>query len=161
MFWYLDPHCTLDPRYTTFFVPTKSYCTWNKLFSGDLKSGLVWISNGWKEVGLQMIWISNGNEIQKPNHLKLGQMAAILSKPFEILRETFRFRMAWFSNGPIMWKPDHLKSNFQKFRILNGGISDPRCTPKQPKRMNVEGFVEQRIIMSGYIIFTHVPLTHW
>ena len=29
-------------------------------YSGDLKSVLVWISNGQKEVGLQMVWISNG-----------------------------------------------------------------------------------------------------
>ena len=26
----------------------------------DLKSGLVWILNGQKEVGLQMVWILNG-----------------------------------------------------------------------------------------------------
>ena len=29
-------------------------------YSGDLKSRLVWISNGWKEIGLQMVWILNG-----------------------------------------------------------------------------------------------------
>ena len=29
-------------------------------YSGDLKSGLVWILNGRKEVGLQMVRISNG-----------------------------------------------------------------------------------------------------
>ena len=29
-------------------------------YGGDLKSGLVWIFNGQKEVGLQMVWISNG-----------------------------------------------------------------------------------------------------
>ena len=29
-------------------------------YSGDLESGLVWILNGQKEVGLEMIWISNG-----------------------------------------------------------------------------------------------------
>ena len=29
-------------------------------YSGDLKSDLVWISNGPKEVGLQMVWILNG-----------------------------------------------------------------------------------------------------
>ena len=29
-------------------------------YSGDLKSDLVWISNGTKQVGLQMVWISNG-----------------------------------------------------------------------------------------------------
>ena len=29
-------------------------------YSGDLKSGLFWISNGRKEVGLQMVWLSIG-----------------------------------------------------------------------------------------------------
>ena len=29
-------------------------------YSGDLKSDLVWILNGSKQVGLQMVWISNG-----------------------------------------------------------------------------------------------------
>ena len=29
-------------------------------YSGDLKSDLVWILNGPKQVGLQMVWISNG-----------------------------------------------------------------------------------------------------
>ena len=31
-----------------------------EVYSGDLKSGLVWISNGQKEVELQMVWILNG-----------------------------------------------------------------------------------------------------
>ena len=30
------------------------------LYNGDLKSGLVWIVNHQKEVGSQMVWISNG-----------------------------------------------------------------------------------------------------
>ena len=38
--------------------------TWLELsiekYSGDLKSNLVWISNGPKQVGFQMVWISNG-----------------------------------------------------------------------------------------------------
>ena len=29
-------------------------------YIGDLKSDLVWISNGPKEIGLQMFWILNG-----------------------------------------------------------------------------------------------------
>ena len=29
-------------------------------FSGGLQSGLVWIWNGQKDVGLQIVWISNG-----------------------------------------------------------------------------------------------------
>ena len=36
--------------------------------------------NGGKEVGLQMVLILNGTEIQKPNHLITVQMTAILSK---------------------------------------------------------------------------------
>ena len=34
--------------------------TFYRTTSGDLKSGLAWISNGQKEVGLQMVWIPNG-----------------------------------------------------------------------------------------------------
>ena len=29
-------------------------------YSGDLKSGLIWILNGQEEVGLEMVWITNG-----------------------------------------------------------------------------------------------------
>ena len=54
-------------------IQIKKYC-------GDLKSGLVWISNGPKKVGLQMVRILKGSEILKPNYLKSSQMAAILSK---------------------------------------------------------------------------------
>ena len=32
---------------------------WGCKYLGDLKSGLDWILNGQKEVGLQMVWISN------------------------------------------------------------------------------------------------------
>ena len=49
-------------------------------YSGDLKSGLVWIMKDRKEVGLQMVRILMGSEIRKPNNFKFGQMAAILSK---------------------------------------------------------------------------------
>ena len=59
----------------------------NDKYSKDLKSNLVWISNGPKEIGLQMVWVSNGIlnleaqpfEIRKnschfiKNHLKSGQ----------------------------------------------------------------------------------------
>ena len=57
------------------------------MYSGDLKSGLVWITDGQKEVELQMDWILNAIwnleaqtfEIQTndrhfvKNHLKSGQ----------------------------------------------------------------------------------------
>ena len=42
------------------------------VYSGDLKCELVCILNGQKEVGLQMVWISNG--IRNPE-----------AQPFEIL----------------------------------------------------------------------------
>ena len=45
------------------------------LCSGNMKSGVVWILNGQKKVGLRM-----GSKIWKPNYLKFVQMAAILSK---------------------------------------------------------------------------------
>ena len=32
----------------------------SRRYSGDLKSGLVWILNVWKEVGFQRVWILNG-----------------------------------------------------------------------------------------------------
>ena len=62
-------------------MPTAIYC------SGNLKSGLVWILNGQKEVGLQIVRIligilcleaqefgiwTNGSHVVK-NHLKSGQ----------------------------------------------------------------------------------------
>ena len=46
----------------------------------DLKSGLVWIWNGQKEVEWQMAWILNRICKPEPNLLKSSQMAAILSK---------------------------------------------------------------------------------
>ena len=55
-------------------------------YSGDLNSRLVWILNGSKEVGLQMIQISNG--IWNPE-----------AQPFEIQTKMSEFRMVWLSNG--------------------------------------------------------------
>ena len=54
-------------------------------YSGDLKSDLVWILIGPKEVGFWM-----GSEIWKPNPLKSGQMAAIMSKTFWNLDKNVR-----------------------------------------------------------------------
>ena len=85
------------------------------------QSGFQMIKNGCK-------W--SGSEVRNPNQLKSGQMAAILSKPFEI-RKKSRFWMVQFLNvwdwsisqrwSPIIWKPDHLKSDPQKvgFQIPN------------------------------------------
>ena len=42
---------------STYFARTKSV---KIVYSGDPKSDLVWILNGAKEVGLQMVWILNG-----------------------------------------------------------------------------------------------------
>ena len=52
-----------------------------------------------KEVGLQMVWIWIGSEICKRNHLKSGQMDAILLKTIWNLDKMSGFRMVWFSNG--------------------------------------------------------------
>ena len=90
------------------------------LYSGDLKSDLVWISNGPKQVGLQMVWISNGiwNPEAQPfeirtngrhfvkNHLKSGQK-----------RPDFEWLIAKarpFENRTI-WNPTFKKSGFQMF----------------------------------------------
>ena len=59
--------------------PTQNQASYQK-YSGDLKFRLVWISNGWKEVGLHMVRISN--EIWNPEAQPsiIGHKAAILSK---------------------------------------------------------------------------------
>ena len=52
--WYLDLHCTDNTLQLFFCVKMASgfcFCDKDK-YSGDLKSGLVWILNGQKEVGL-------------------------------------------------------------------------------------------------------------
>ena len=81
--------------------------------SEELKSKRVWILNGRKEVGLQMVWILNGiwNQEAQPfefqtngrhfvkNHLKSGQ------------------KVHFWMVGPTIWKPDHLKSDLQKVQI--------------------------------------------
>ena len=43
-------------------------------YNGDLKSKLVWISNGQKVAGLQMVWICMGSEIWKPNHKSSSEL---------------------------------------------------------------------------------------
>ena len=104
-------------------------------YSGDLKYGLVWILNGWKEVGLQMVWISNGiwNPVAQPyeiwtngchffkNYLKSRQKCPYF--------EWSGFRMVGtiakakpFENWTIR------NPTFECFWILNGTFSDLHCT---------------------------------
>ena len=61
-----------------------------KEYSGDLKSGQVWILNGQKKVGLQMVWILNVIW-----NLESGQMGTFCQKPFEIQIKCPNFE--WFS----------------------------------------------------------------
>ena len=63
----------------------------NLQYSGDLKSRLVRILNGQKEVGLQMVRILNGIWNPEAQQSESGQMAAILLKPFEIPTKLFGF----------------------------------------------------------------------
>ena len=76
--------------------------------SGDLKSGLVWILNGQKEVSLQMVRI-----LKKILNLKAQPFC---QKPFEIKTKMSGFWLVQFSNGwdhsysQTLWKPDRLKS---------------------------------------------------
>ena len=50
------------------------------LYSGDLKSGLVWFQMVKKRLVCKWSGFYMGSEIRKPNHLKSGQMAAIWIK---------------------------------------------------------------------------------
>ena len=117
--WFLDHHLNTGPfdnqtqiylLNTCLVQYSNGFCSSNAMpmasekrtseYSGDLKFGIVWILNSWKEVALQMIWISNGIwnlEAQSfeiwtngshfvKNHLKSGQKMS-------------RFVMARFSNG--------------------------------------------------------------
>ena len=83
-------------------------------YSGDLKSELVGILNGQKEVGLQIVWISNGIwnpevqpfEIRCPfvkNHFKFGHFIAIAIAKDQL-----------FENRTI-WNLTFKKSGFQMF----------------------------------------------
>ena len=74
-FWVAVAHNCDNHLSSTLLLTTFCQSSW----SGDLKSRFVWISNGLKEVGMQS-GFQMGSEIQKPSHLKSGQMGAILSK---------------------------------------------------------------------------------
>ena len=121
----------LKIEYSTFVKKCNKSCFKS---SGDLKSWHVRISNGWKEVGLQMVLISNG--VWNPE-----------AQPFEILTNGHNFvknylkpgqkcpDFGWFSfkwlgtflKLKLLWKPGHLKSGL-KTQILNIRISDPHCS---------------------------------
>ena len=107
-------------RISNFNIKRSMFCLNGYRYSGDLKSDLVWISNGPKQVGLQMVWISNGiwNPEAQPfeirtngrhfvkNHLKSGQK-----------RPDFEWLIAKarpFENRTI-WNPTFKKSGFQMF----------------------------------------------
>ena len=70
------------------------------MYSGDIKYGLVWISNGQKEVGLQMVQISNGiwNPETQPFEIRTNGHH-LVKKPFEIRTKTIGFQMVQFLNG--------------------------------------------------------------
>ena len=84
-------------------------------YSGDLKSDLVWISNGPKQVGLQMVWILNG--IWNPE-----------AQTFEIRTNGRHFVKNHLKTGPFEIRPSK-SPDFKCFRISNGRISDPHCSP--------------------------------
>ena len=65
-----------------------------------------------------------GSEIRELDHLKFGQMAAILPKPFEILTKTSGFWTVQFSNGwdqsysSSIWNQTFKMLGFQMFQDL-------------------------------------------
>ena len=64
-------------------------------YSGDLKSGLVWITNDRERLGCNCSRFQLGSEIWTPNHLKSVQMTAILSKNIEIWTKSLDFIWCW------------------------------------------------------------------
>ena len=96
-------------------------------YSGDLKSGLVWIWNGQKEVGLQMVWISNGiwSPEAKPFEIRT-KWPPFCQKPFEIQTNISGFWMTIAKDQPFenwtIWNPTFNKSGFWMVRF-----PDPHC----------------------------------
>ena len=103
-------------------------------YSGEIKSGLVWISTGQKEVGLQMIRILNGiwnPEVQPfeirtnlshffENHFKSGQLC-----------QDFKWSGFWMVGTTSIaiakaW-PFEIRPDFKCIPLTNGWISDPHC----------------------------------
>ena len=83
-FRYLDPSCTH--------------------YSGDLKSGLVWILNALKEVGLQMVWILKGIWNPEAQPFEIRTNGCHLVKNHLKSGKTSRFWTVLFSNG---WDHSH------------------------------------------------------
>ena len=99
----------------------------------------------WKQVGLQMVRISNGiwNREAQPleirtngchfvkNYLKSGKSLVLNGLVFEWLGQAINIAEAGPFENWTNWNPDQLKSDLLKVRILhgrNGRISDPHCT---------------------------------
>ena len=104
---------------------------WHSKYSGDLKSGLVGILNGQREVGLQMVWILNRiwNPEARPfriwtsgrhfvkNHLKSGQKCLHFEWSGFQMVGTIAVAIAKarpFENRTI-WNPTFEKTGFQMF----------------------------------------------
>ena len=111
----------------------------NNLYSGDLKSWLVWILNGRKEVGLQMVQISNliWNSKAQPfeirtngchfikNHLKSRQKHIDFEWSSFWMVGTIAIAIAKaqpFENWTT-WHPTFKKSRFQMFQDAEWPIS--------------------------------------
>ena len=131
--------------------------TWKEVVvehNGDLKSGLVWISNGQKEVGLQMVWISNRNwypEAQPfeiwingplfvKNHLKSGHKRSDF--------ECSSFQMVWTIAIAIA-KAWPFETHPKKVRISDGKTSDPHCS-KMTEKYKQNSNYHAKLTSSGY-----------
>ena len=73
-------------------------------YSGDLNTKLVWYSNGWKEVGCQIVWFQNATWIlNSPTIWKPGKWMPsyfLMYWPFEIpTSKSLVFKCFWYSNG--------------------------------------------------------------
>ena len=93
---------TIAPTFEVIKSPFLMFYNFTQ-YSGDLKSNLVYISNGPKQVGLQMVWISNGiwNPEAQPFEIWTNGRHFV-KKPFEMRTETSGFWMVWFLNGWVL-----------------------------------------------------------
>ena len=92
----------------------------------------VWILNGQKEVGLQMVLILNGIWNPKPPSFEIQTNGHHLSKTIEIWTETFGFWMvrtnlARTFEKRTIWNPTFKKPGFQMFPYIEW--SNFRSTP--------------------------------
>ena len=75
---------------------------WNFFwYSGDLKCRIVWILNGQKELGMQIVRVSNGmwNPEAQPFLIQTNDPHFQKTKTFEIQTITSGFWLVWFSNS--------------------------------------------------------------